>query len=67
MSRKTISMDNKVIEKGEKRAEQLGMTFSGYLTYLINKDCGEIAATLESVKKTKDNKIRNAIDNILGD
>lgn len=45
--RKTISMDKKIIEKAEKRAEKLGMTFSGYLTFLINRDCGEIAATKE--------------------
>lgn len=43
--KKTISMDEKVINKGIERADNLGMTFSGYLTYLINKDCGEIAVT----------------------
>lgn len=44
---KTISLDEKVIKRGLKRAEELSMTFSGYLTYLINKDAGEIAVTKE--------------------
>lgn len=45
---KTISLDKNVIDRGLKRAEKLGFrTFSAYLTYLINKDCGEIAATKE--------------------
>lgn len=66
MGRKTINMDDKIIDKGKKRAKQLGMTFSGYLTYLINKDLGEIAATIEPVKKVKDNKVSSAIDDILG-
>jgi hypothetical protein len=49
-SKKHISLDEKIIEKGEKRAEQLGMTFSGYLTYLINRDLGEIAVTTNKQK-----------------
>lgn len=49
---KTISLDKNVIKRGLERAEKLGFrTFSGYLTYLINKDCGEIAVTKNDKKK----------------
>lgn len=48
--KKNISLDEKIILRGEKRAEQLSMTFSGYITYLINKDIGEIAVTTEQNK-----------------
>ena len=36
--RKNISLDLKVIEKAEEKAISLGMTFSGYLLYLLTKD-----------------------------
>jgi hypothetical protein len=48
---KTLSLDEKVIKKGLERAEQLSMTFSGYITYLINRDTGEIAVTTEQKNK----------------
>lgn len=35
---KNISLSEKVIEKGLRRANDLGLSFSAYLTTLINND-----------------------------
>jgi hypothetical protein len=48
--KKNLSFDEKIVSLGEKKSEQLGMTFSGYITYLILKDNGEIAVTIETKK-----------------
>ena len=36
--RKNISLDENIVKKAIKKAKKLGMTFSGYLLHLINKD-----------------------------
>lgn len=43
--KKNISLDDSVICKGEEKAKKIGMSFSGYVTYLILRDLGEIAVT----------------------
>lgn len=65
--KRNLSIEKSVLKKGEDKAKSLGMTFSGYVTYLILKDIGEIAATIEPIKKIKNEKVSNAIDSILGD
>ncbi|MBM7836453.1 hypothetical protein [Clostridium sardiniense] len=70
--RKQISIDEKVLEKGLIRAEELfAGNFSIYLSYLINQDAGDIK--IDRVEKeTKNNgsefdeETKSEIDNILG-
>ena len=38
--RKNISLDDSIVKKATEKARKLGMTFSGYLLYLITKDLG---------------------------
>lgn len=64
--KKNLSIEKSVLDKGEDKAKHMAMTFSGYVTYLILKDIGEIAATIEPTEK-KNSKVSSAIDDILGD
>lgn len=72
---KTISLDNNLITKGEKKAKERGFDFSNYVGYLINRDLdgtGTIVYKEEKdlgyVETVQENtKVLNAIDNIMGD
>lgn len=65
--KKSISLESEVLEKGKAKAKTLGFDFSAYLTYLINKDCGDIKG-IEEVSTTKVNipsDISKSIDSIM--
>lgn len=60
--KRNVSLEDDVLRKGLKKGKTLGFNFSAYVTYLINKDCGEIAVTKEKVS----DKAHNFIDSIVG-
>ena len=60
--KKNVSLDDTLIRKAEKKADKLGFSFSAYITYLINKDL-----TGEAEVPAKNNEVKNAIDNIIGE
>jgi hypothetical protein len=66
--KKSVSLEDKVIAKGKNKAKTLGFDFSSYLTYLINKDCGDIKG-IEEISTTKTSKLSSivskSIDNIM--
>lgn len=62
--KKNISIEDTLKDKAMKRAKQLSMNFSSYITYLIDKDLGELAVMEEKPKKN--DKINSAIDKIMG-
>jgi macrodomain Ter protein organizer (MatP/YcbG family) len=49
--KKNLSLDDSVICKGEEKAKKIGMSFSGYITYLILRDVGEIAVTKDKKRE----------------
>lgn len=74
-NKKTLSIQNDVLEKGQKKADEMfSGNFSMYVTYLINQDIKglitqqyrvEYKPPVENIKHREE--IACAIDNILGD
>jgi len=74
-NKKTLSIQNDVLEKGQKKADEMfSGNFSMYVTYLINQDIKgvqphpyriEYSPPAENFKQKKE--ISCAIDNILGE
>jgi hypothetical protein len=62
--KKNISIEDTLRDKAIKKAKQINMNFSVYVTYLITKDLGEIAMTEEL--PYKNSKVSSAIDDIIG-
>lgn len=46
--KKNITLDPRLIMAGTERANELGYSFSGYITYLINKDIDEVKNNKDS-------------------
>lgn len=67
--RKQISIDDKVLEKGLVKADELfGGNFSIYVAYLINKDTKELKEDIEVRSKKNnqlDDEVKNEVDDIL--
>lgn len=77
-TKKNLSLEEAVIQKGLKRAGELGFDFSAYVTYLINADTKKIKIQEEEnvekscEKETKENDLKipddetlSEVDNIL--
>lgn len=62
--RKGLSLDSDVLNKGLKKAAQNYMTFSGYITYLINKDTPEMVTETKKPNKQIDKAIASIISGI---
>lgn len=67
--RKQISIDNKVLEKGLIKADELfGGNFSIYVAYLINKDTNYMKEKMEGITEYSnklDDEVKNEVDDIL--
>lgn len=68
-TKRNLSLEDKVLKKGLKRAQELGFNFSTYVTYLINNDTKNLiiddSEDLESnseEEKNDINKISNDIE-----
>ncbi|MHC1684870.1 MAG: hypothetical protein AB6733_18335 [Clostridiaceae bacterium] len=74
-NKKTLSIQNDVLEKGQRKADEMfSGNFSMYVTYLINQDIKglvtqpyrvEFSKPVEDIKHKEE--IACAIDSILGD
>ncbi|MDH2337354.1 hypothetical protein [Clostridium perfringens] len=77
-TKKNLSLEEAVIQKGLKRAGELGFDFSAYVTYLINADTKKIKIQEEEnvekscEKETEENDLKipddetlSEVDNIL--
>lgn len=77
-TKKNLSLEKSIIEKGLKRAAELGFDFSAYVTYLINADTKNIKIeNVENVEsdfeeedninalKITDDEVLSEADNIL--
>lgn len=77
-TKKNLSLEEAVIQKGLKRAGELGFDFSAYVTYLINADTKKIKIqeeenveksckeeTKENDLKIPDDETLSEVDNIL--
>ena len=63
--KKTISLENNIVELAEQKAREKGLSFSAYLTTLINED-NKNEPLKVAVKKVDIDKIDNGIDDIIG-
>lgn len=72
--KRNLSLEEAVIQKGLKRAGELGFDFSAYVTYLINADTRKIKIQEEESNKEEaegndinmpDAETLNEVDNIL--
>ena len=64
--KKTISLENNILELGEQKAKEKGLSFSAYLTTLINEDNRNEPLKRITAKKVDLDKIDNGIDDIIG-
>lgn len=65
--KKTLSLEDTVITKGEEKAKRLSFNFSSYVTYLINKDCGEMQGIEVSIDKEPVKKLSKEVSGSIDD
>lgn len=66
--RKNISLEDNILELGIKNANKLGLSFSAYITMLINKDTNVDVVSIKNeieVKEEVKEELLNSIDDIL--
>jgi len=66
--RKNICLDQEVIDLATEKAKELGLSFSSYLTLLINQDSKDVVmikSQAEKVVEVKNDKVISAIDDVM--
>lgn len=66
--RKNICLDQEVIDLATEKAKELGLSFSSYLTLLINQDSKDVVmvkSQSEKVVEVKNDKVISAIDDVM--